>query len=138
MILTTKARYAVMAMIEIAGNYNEEKLKPTSLSEISNTQKISLSYLEQIFSLLKKADIVKSIKGPGGGYVLNKNHDEITIAQIIKAIGEPIKMTNCSSKQKSCTNATKNAKCKTHNLWQGLERNIFNYLNSISLEDICR
>jgi len=137
MILTTKARYAVMAMIEIADNYRKQE-SPTALSEISKSQNISLSYLEQIFSLLKKAQIVKSIKGPGGGYVLSKHYGEITIAQIIKAIGEPIKMTNCGSGTKSCISTTNNTKCKTHHLWQGLEKNIFNYLNSISLEDICR
>lgn len=137
MILTTKARYAVMAIIDIADNHHTTE-SPTALSEISKSQNISLSYLEQIFSLLKKAEIVKSIKGPGGGYVLNKKHNEINIAQIIKAIGEPIKMTNCSTSQKNCISVDKTAKCKTHHLWQGLEKNIFNYLNSISLEDICR
>ncbi|MBL6664694.1 MAG: Rrf2 family transcriptional regulator [Rickettsiales bacterium] len=138
MILTTKARYAVMAIIEIADNDSENNAKPTALSEISKSQNISLSYLEQIFSLLKKAKIVKSIKGPGGGYVLEKKHNDITIAQIIKAIGEPIKMTNCSNKKSNCTNIKKNSKCKTHHLWQGLEKNIFDYLNSISLEDVCQ
>lgn len=136
MILTTKARYAVMAIIEIADNYCENNI-PISLSVISKNQKISLSYLEQIFSLLKKSNIVKSIKGPGGGYVLAQQANEITIAKIIKAIGEPIKMTNCSNKQ-NCITTIKNSKCKTHHLWQGLENNIYNYLNSISLNDICK
>lgn len=127
-----------MAIIEIADNCHKDQLSPTSLSEIAKSQNISLSYLEQIFSLLKKAKIVKSIKGPGGGYILGNNHGEITIAQIIKAIGEPIKMTNCNTGQKSCISTEKTTKCKTHHLWQGLEKNIFNYLNSITLEDICR
>lgn len=138
MILTTKARYAVMAIIEIADNSSDKNAKPTALSEISKSQNISLSYLEQIFSLLKKASIVKSIKGPGGGYILERNRQDITIAEIIKAIGEPIKMTNCSTKQKNCTSTKKSTRCKTHHLWQGLEKNIFSYFNSISLEDVCR
>ena len=138
MILTTKARYAVMAIIEIADSSCESSLIPVSLSIISKSQNISLSYLEQIFSLLKKSNIVASVKGPGGGYILAKTRKDITIAQIIKAIGEPIKMTNCSNNKQNCITSTKNSKCKTHHLWQGLENNIYNYLNSISLNDICK
>lgn len=133
MILTTKARYAVMAVIEIAHHSNN---KPLTLASISNAQNISLFYLEQIFSQLKKADIVKSIKGPGGGYVLNKKPNEVTIANIIKATGEPIKMTRCNSEFKACDSKFSKTKCKTHHLWQGLETQIFNYLNSITLKDL--
>jgi len=133
MILTTKARYAVMAIIEIADNPLGE---PISLALISQKQEISLSYLEQIFACLKKAEIVKSIKGPGGGYVLGKPRHEITVAEIIRAIGESIKMTRCGSDKKGCVALT--TKCKTHHLWRGLEDNIFDYLNSISLQDICK
>ena len=97
MILTTKGRYAAMAVIEIA---DDKSGNPVSLLTISQRQKISLSYLEQIFSGLKKSGIVKSVKGPGGGYLLGKNRDEITVAEIIKAIGEPIKMTRCTKVQK--------------------------------------
>ena len=131
MILTTKARYAVMAVLEIADEPNGQ---PLSLLAISKRQKISLSYLEQIFSRLKKAGIVSAIKGPGGGYVLGKNRDEITMAQIIKAIGEPIQMTRCKSDKKGCVNAS--VKCKTHHLWHGLENRIYDYLDSISLQNI--
>lgn len=131
MILTTKARYAVTAVIEIA---DSEKGQPVSLLTISRNQDISLSYLEQIFSSLKKAGIVSSVKGPGGGYVLEKNRDEITIAQIIKAIGEPIKMTRCKSDKQGCI-ASK-TKCKTHHLWRGLEQKIYQYLDSISLKNL--
>jgi len=133
MILTTKARYAVMAVIEIA---DDKSLNPLSLSEISKRQNISLSYLEQIFSSLKKSGIVLSVKGPGGGYVLGKKTSEITIAQIIRAIGEPIKMTNCGVAKKTCL--PKNVRCKTHHLWSGLENKIYEYLNSISLDKICQ
>lgn len=131
MILTTKCRYAVIAVIEIAENKNND---PVSLLTISQKQEISLSYLEQIFARLRKAGLVKSVKGPGGGYVLGKECEKITIAEIIKAVGEPIKMTRCSNKQKSCL--TSNSKCKTHHLWHGLENKIYEYFNSISLKDV--
>lgn len=131
MILTTKARYAVMAIMEIADNGNNS---PLSLLEISKRQEISLSYLEQIFAHLRKAEIVSSIKGPKGGYILSKKPSEITIAQIVKAIGEPIKMTRCSSENKGCMKSK--AKCKTHHLWSGLENKIYDYLESISVEAI--
>ena len=133
MILTTKGRYAAMAVIEIA---DDKSGNPVSLLTISQRQKISLSYLEQIFSGLKKSGIVTSVKGPGGGYLLGKDRDAITVAEIIKAIGEPIKMTRCTKAQKSCVNS--GAKCKTHHLWHGLENKIYEYLNSISLQDICK
>ena len=133
MILTTKGRYAAMAVIEIA---DDKSGNPVSLLTISKRQKISLSYLEQIFSGLKKSGIVKSVKGPGGGYLLGKDRDEITVAEIIKAIGEPIKMTRCTKVQKSCVNT--GTKCKTHHLWNGLENKIYEYLNSISLQDVCK
>ena len=134
MILTTKGRYAAMAVIEIA---DEKSGNPVSLLTISQRQNISLSYLEQIFSKLKKAGIVKSIKGPGGGYFLGKNREEITVAQVIKAIGEPIKMTRCTKVQKNCVGGS-TTKCKTHHLWHGLENKIYEYLNSISLQDVCK
>ena len=133
MILTTKARYAVMAVIDIADSGSNQ---PVSLVTISERQKISLSYLEQIFSRLKKSGIVESTKGPGGGYFLGKDRKKITIEDIIKAMDEPIKMTRCSNVKKSCINT--NTKCKTHHLWNGLENKIYEYLNSISLEDICK
>jgi Rrf2 family iron-sulfur cluster assembly transcriptional regulator len=131
MILTTKARYAVMAIIEIASQPNQ---KPISLKEISTSQNISLSYLEQIFASLKKHDLVKSIRGPVGGYILSRDKSLITISDIIKAIDEPIKMTRCSTKSLGCNN--NNTKCKTHNLWHGLENRIYEYLNSISIDKI--
>lgn len=131
MILTTKARYAVMAVIEIAENKTNQ---PVSLLTISQRQKISLSYLEQIFARLKKAGIVNSVKGPGGGYILGKSREKITIAEIIKAIGESVKMTRCTSEKKSCVSS--GVKCKTHHLWHGLENKIYEYLNSISLRDL--
>jgi Rrf2 family iron-sulfur cluster assembly transcriptional regulator len=132
MLLTTKGRYAVMAVVEIASNGCNE---PVSLLTISQKQQISLSYLEQIFAKLKKSKIVDSVKGPGGGYILARNKNEITIADIIQAIGESIKMTRCSTKKSGCINS--GSKCKTHLIWHGLEQQIFSYLNSISLQKIC-
>lgn len=122
-----------MAMIDIA---DSESGCPTSLSTISKKQNISLSYLEQIFTNLKKSGIVKSIKGPGGGYILGKDSKLTTIAEIIDATGETIKITGCSNKKNSCI-MNKKTKCKTHNLWHGLEKRIYDYLSSISLHDVC-
>lgn len=130
MILTTKARYAVMAVIEIS---EEENSQPISLQRISEKQKISLSYLEQIFARLKKAGIVESVKGPGGGYTLGKKREEITVADIIKAMGEHVKMTRCSTKE-GCVKVS--SKCKTHHLWRGLENKIYEYLDSVSLSSL--
>ena len=133
MILTTKARYAVMAVIEISSQKTD---KPLSLNEIAKSQNISLSYLEQIFTHLKKNGIVKSIKGPGGGYILSKDKSEINISDIIKAIEEPIKMTRCSLEKQGCIATNNKPKCKTHHLWHGLENRIYDYLNSISLDKL--
>jgi len=119
-----------MAIIEIADNANGA---PLSLQTISTRQDISLSYLEQIFLRLKKAGIVASIKGPKGGYFLAKKREEITVAQIINAIGEPIKMTRCKSEKSGCMKSS--TKCKTHHLWHGLESRIYDYLDSISLQN---
>jgi Rrf2 family iron-sulfur cluster assembly transcriptional regulator len=131
MILTTRGRYAVMAVVDMveAGSG-----KPISLSSISKRQNISLSYLEQIFSNLRKAGIVKSVKGPGGGYTLGKSSAEVKISNIIKAIGEPIKMTRCGNEAVGCMAKTR---CKTHDLWHGLEKTIYLYFESISINDIC-
>jgi Rrf2 family iron-sulfur cluster assembly transcriptional regulator len=122
-----------MAAIEVASEGN----KPVSLVKISDKQEISLSYLEQIFAKLRSANVVSSVRGPGGGYILSKKKENVSIAEIIKAIGEPIKMTQCNIDQKSCKKNF-NSKCKTHHLWSGLEDQIYKYLNSISLKDICK
>ena len=141
MILTTKGRYAVIAIIDLLEETNiEADPKPVSLLSISQRQNISLSYLEQIFSNLRKAGIVRSIKGPGGGYVLKKSPQETTISEVIAATGEKIRMTNCGDRKEGCVMARGRARsrCRTHDLWHGLEQNIYNYLSSISLRDFCR
>lgn len=132
MILTTKGKYAVMAVADIC---LQQDNKPISLAVIAERNNLSLSYLEQIFCSLKKQKIVKSIKGPGGGYVLARDKNKINVADIIKAIGEPIKMTNCGGKKNCSKDSTE---CRMHHLWSGLEKKIYNYLDSINLVDLCR
>ncbi len=129
MMLTTKSRYAVTAMIEVASSGKH----PIKLSDISVKQNISLSYLEQIFSKLKKANLVISIKGPGGGYLLNNSSKEISIADIIDAVDENLKMTRCAT-DNTCRRGGIN--CNTHNLWKGLSAQIRNYFANISIADV--
>ena len=117
MKLTTKGRYAVMAMADLASYQNG---KPVSLNDISLRQNISLSYLEQLFSKLKNEKLVKSIRGPAGGYVLERNPKDIKISNIILAVDEQIKTLNCKKEsKKGCHGRT--VKCITHNLWDDLE-----------------
>jgi len=132
MMLTTKGRYAVMAILEVAPTHSG---KPVKLLEIAQRQNISLSYLEQIFLKLKKASIVRSVRGPGGGYILNGALDEIKIADIIDAVEENIEMTRCSSKTKTGCMVNK-TRCKSHHLWKGLGDHIRNYFDSISIADV--
>ena len=130
MMLTTKSRYAVMAVIEVAANTTG---LPMKLAVISANQDIPLNYLEQIFLKLKKADLVKSVKGPGGGYQLNITSDQITIENIIDAVDENLKMTRCS-KDKNCRKNGIN--CQTHDLWKGLGKSIRGYFAGISIADV--
>ena len=134
MNLTSKARYAVMAMVDLKMQGEDG---PVTLSDIAERQNIALNYLEQIFMKLRKNKLVKSIRGPGGGYVLGKNAQDITIASIVLAVDESIHMTRCHGDPvKGCQHG--GAKCVTHNLWEGLTHQINQYLNSISLLDVCR
>jgi Rrf2 family iron-sulfur cluster assembly transcriptional regulator len=130
MMLTTKSRYAVMAVIEVAANTTG---LPMKLAVISANQDIPLNYLEQIFLKLKKADLVKSVKGPGGGYQLNITSDQITIENIIDAVDENLKMTRCS-RDKNCRKNGIN--CQTHDLWKGLSKSIRGYFAGISIADV--
>ena len=127
MKLTTKGRYAVMAMADLA-SYSTEK--PISLSEISVRQNISLSYLEQLFLKLKKKNLVKSVRGSNGGYILEKSASEIKLSNIIFAVDEKVKTLNCKKESKrGCTH--KNSKCITHNLWDDLEKHINSFFENI-------
>lgn len=132
MMLTTKARYAVMAVLELA---SLATLKPITLSAVSLKQNIPLNYLEQIFLKLKKAGLVKSVRGPGGGYIINAELGQIKIADIIDAVNENIQMTQCPAKSTYGCMMDK-TRCKTHYLWQGLSDQIRNYLDRISIADI--
>ncbi len=134
MKLTTKGRYAVMAMADMAVN---QKLKPVSLKDISLRQNISLSYLEQLFSKLKNRKLVKSVRGPLGGYVLEKNPKDIKISNIIFAVDEEIKTLNCNrDSKKSCQG--KSARCITHHLWLDLEQHINDFFDSTNLGDLTK
>ena len=134
MKLTTKGRYAVMAMADIAIN---QKLKPVSLKDISLRQNISLSYLEQLFSKLKNRKLVKSVRGPLGGYVLEKNPKDIKISNIIFAVNEEVKTLSCNrNSKKSCQG--KSVKCITHYLWLELEEHINDFFDRTNLGDLTR
>ena len=134
MKLTTKGRYAVMAMADLAANQNG---KPVSLNDISLRQNISLSYLEQLFSKLRNERLVKSIRGPSGGYILEKNPKEIRISNIIFAVDEQVKTLNCKKDSKKGCNG-KTIKCITHNLWDDLENHINNFFEKVSLNDVVK
>lgn len=126
MRLTTKGRYAVTAMIDLA--YHSQN-KPVTLTEIAARQTISLSYLEQLFSKLRKNSIVSGVRGPGGGYKLNRNPFEISIAEIVSAVDEPLDSIKYGGK----ANCQDNLPCLTDELWTGLSDQIRNYLEDISL-----
>jgi len=131
--LGTKGRYAVMAMVDLA-KYGDKK--PITLSEIATRQEISLSYLEQLFAKLRRAGLVKSVRGPGGGYKLAFGTDSIRISDVIRAVDEPIKVTRCDpERREGCL--SKHTRCLTHDLWDELGHHIHLFLSSITLEDVC-
>ena len=134
MKLTTKGRYAVMAMADLASNTN---CGPISLREISLRQNISVAYLEQIFIKLKKRKLVKSSRGATGGYLLEKPASEIKISNIIFAVDEEVKTLNCKKDSKRGCNG-KNTKCITHNLWDDLEQHINTFFENKSLSDLLK
>ena len=134
MKLTTKGRYAVMAMADLA-SYSKDK--PVSLSEIAIRQNISLAYLEQLFIRLKDKKLVKSVRGVHGGYVLNLPASEIKISNIFFAVNEEIKTLNCKKdSKKGCNN--KSIKCITHNLWDKLDSHINGFFENVKLEEIVK
>lgn len=129
MRLTTKGRYAVTAMLDLA--FHSEK-KPATLTDIATRQTISLSYLEQLFARLRKAGMVTGVRGPGGGYKLSRPAAEINIADIISAVDEPVDSTKCGGEG----NCQDGLPCLTHDLWMGLSEQIRNYLKNISLGEL--
>ena len=132
MKLTSKGRYAVMALVDLA---RFDNINPVSLRDISLRQGISLDYLEQIFSKLKKNEIVKSISGTQGGYVLNKNPNDIKLTNIFHAVDERVKTVQCKKESKKGCNG-KATKCITHNLWDELEIHINTFFANKSLKDL--
>lgn len=129
MRLTTKGRFAVTAMVDLALRHGGG---PVTLAEISSRQKISLSYLEQLFGKLRRHRLVDSVRGPGGGYRLAKDMAAISVAEIILAVDEPIDATQCAGKE----NCRDEQKCLTHDLWATLNERIFDYLGSVSLRQL--
>jgi len=132
MKLTSKGRYAVMAMADLA---KINASKPINLTDISLRQGISISFLEQIFSKLKKNNLVKSSRGPFGGYLLTRLPEDIKLSSIIKAVDEKVKTVGCKKEsKKGCTG--KSVKCITHNLWDDLENHINSFFEKNTLKDI--
>ena len=134
MMLTTRGRYAVMAMVDLA---MQKSSRPIALSDIATRQNIALNYLEQIFSRLKKHGLVRSVRGPGGGYVLAKQIQDTSVVEVISAVDEAITITRCNKNKSEQGCMKDNARCLTHDLWEGLGDQISSYLQSISLADIC-
>ena len=134
MKLTTKGRYAVMAMADLASNINTGAI---SLKEISLRQNISLAYLEQIFIKLKNKKLVRSIRGAAGGYTLDRPASEIRLSNIIFAVDEEVKMLKCKkNSKKGCNN--KSTKCITHNLWDELDQHIHSFFERVKLQDLVK
>ena len=134
MKLTSKGRYAVMALVDLA-KFND--LNPVSLRDISLRQGISLDYLEQIFLKLRKNEIVQSVRGTQGGYVLNKKAKEIKLTNIFDAVDEKVKTVQCKKESKKSCNG-RSTKCLTHNLWDELENHINDFFEKKSLEDLVK
>ena len=134
MKLTSKGRYAVMALVDLA---RFDSINPVSLRDISLRQGISLDYLEQIFSKLKRNNIVKGIRGTQGGYILNKNPNDIKLINIFYAVDEKVKTVQCKKDSKKGCNG-KATKCITHDLWDELEKHINSFFEKKSLEDLLK
>ena len=134
MKLTSKGRYAVMALVDLA-RFNS--INPVSLRDISLRQGISLDYLEQIFSKLRKKEIVQSVRGTQGGYILNKKAKDIRLTNILDAVDEKVKTVKCRKESKKGCNG-RPTKCLTHNLWDELENHINSFFDKKSLEDLVK
>ncbi|HEX8986970.1 MAG TPA: Fe-S cluster assembly transcriptional regulator IscR [Rhodocyclaceae bacterium] len=131
MRLTTKGRFAVTAMIDLALRQHEG---PVTLAGIAERESISLSYLEQLFGKLRRQQLVASVRGPGGGYCLAKPMNAISVADIIRAVDEPLDATNCGGKR----NCHEDHLCMTHQLWTNLNARMFEYLSSVTLAELVK
>jgi Rrf2 family iron-sulfur cluster assembly transcriptional regulator len=129
MRLTTKGRFAVTAMIDVAMHCTKG---PATLAGVSDRQKISLSYLEQLFGKLRRCGLVESVRGPGGGYRLARAAEKVTVADVIVAVDEPIDATQCGGRE----NCRDDRRCMTHELWSSLNDHILEYLQSVTLADL--
>ncbi|TXH35643.1 MAG: Rrf2 family transcriptional regulator [Rhodospirillaceae bacterium] len=134
MRLSTKGRYAVMALVDLASNSNG---RPVALADISTRQEISLSYLEQLFAKLRRSGLVKSVRGPGGGYLLARSAEDTRISDAILAVDEPIRATRCKPNSGTGCHSDK-SRCLTHDLWEELSHQIQLFLSSVSLADVCQ
>lgn len=134
MRLSTKGRYAVMAMADLARRQAESVERAVALSDIAARQEISLSYLEQLFARLRRQGLVQSHRGPGGGYRLARAASATTIAEIVLAVDEPLRATRCGAKSPGCM--MNGERCLTHDLWEETGRQIEAWLASVSLEDV--
>ncbi|ACG78133.1 predicted transcriptional regulator [Phenylobacterium zucineum HLK1] len=133
MRLSTKGRYAVMAMADLARREGEAA-RAVALADIAARQEISLSYLEQLFARLRRKGLVKSARGPGGGYRLARTAEQTSIAEIVHAVDEPLRATRCANAGKGCM--TRGERCLTHDLWADLGQQIEHYLASVTLADV--
>jgi len=131
--LSTKGRYAVMALVDLA---SQSDGRPVALADIAERQEISLSYLEQLFAKLRRGGLVRSVRGPGGGYLLARTADDTRVSDAILAVDEPIRATRCKSGSSAGCRANK-SRCLTHDLWEELGNQIHVFLNSVSLADVC-
>ena len=135
MKLSTKGRYAVMALAELARQANEAGSDaPVSLAQIAAGQQISLEYLEQLFAKLRRGALVESVRGPGGGYRLAREPDSIRVSEIILAVDEPLRVTRCTGD--AIDGCVGGEKCVTHELWAALGRHIYGFLSSVTLGDV--
>ena len=131
MRLTTKGRFAVTAMIDVAMHGTHG---PVTLAAVSERQRISLSYLEQLFGKLRRHGLVDSVRGPGGGYNLSRGADAVSVADVILAVDEPIDQTQCAGRE----NCLDDRRCLTHELWTSLNAHIFSFLRSVTLAELVR
>ena len=136
MQLSTKGRYAVMAMTELAGNdlAGDETGPAVTLAVIAERQQISRAYLEQLFARLRRQGLVRSVRGPGGGYRLARPAADLSVAEVVTAVDEPLRATRCRGEGPGCMNG--GARCRTHDLWVETGRQIHDYLSGVSLADV--
>ena len=133
MKLSTKGRYAVMGLVDLAKHSSG---RPVALADIARRQEISLSYLEQLFAKLRRGGLVNSVRGPGGGYMLARGADQLRISDIVMAVDEPLRATRCTPMSGAGCMPDGN-RCATHDLWEELSNQIYLFLSTVSLEDVC-